>query len=89
MANWRFAQAGIPITPTLARHCDDNMVSFYMKYMKSPSDFDVEVGRSGVRFADDWIARQFCEGDARGHRALRVEAIQTAADKTGGEHESG
>jgi hypothetical protein len=60
-----------------------------MKYMKSPSSFDVEVDRSGVRCADTWIARQFCEGDAWGHKDLTLEAIQTAADGIGGEHESG
>jgi len=46
MALDRCLQAGAPISATLGRHTNDQMLSFYVQ---SPSGFDVEVGCEGVR----------------------------------------
>jgi len=48
--NDRRIQAGTPLTGTLGRHCNDHMVSFYMR---SPAGFDIEYGAEG-RTIDDW-----------------------------------
>jgi 3,4-dihydroxy-9,10-secoandrosta-1,3,5(10)-triene-9,17-dione 4,5-dioxygenase len=42
----RCQRAGVPLSATLGRHTNDEMVSFYMK---SPSGFDVEFGYGGIR----------------------------------------
>lgn len=65
-----------PITSTLGRHINDNMLSFYMQ---SPLGFDVEIGCEGSMVDDDWTAREFCEGDIWGHHGLTADAIQAAA----------
>lgn len=42
----RCRHADVPLSATLGRHTNDQMVSFYMK---SPSGFDVEFGAEGMR----------------------------------------
>ncbi|MBR9912973.1 MAG: biphenyl 2,3-dioxygenase [Gammaproteobacteria bacterium] len=41
---------GVPLSATLGRHANDQMVSFYMK---SPSNFDIEYGAEGL-CVDNW-----------------------------------
>ncbi len=41
----RCGRAGVPLSATLGRHTNDEMVSFYMK---SPSGFDIEYGFGGL-----------------------------------------
>lgn len=45
MAYDRALQFGVPISRTLGRHSNDQMISFYMQ---TPSGFDVELGWGGV-----------------------------------------
>jgi 3,4-dihydroxy-9,10-secoandrosta-1,3,5(10)-triene-9,17-dione 4,5-dioxygenase len=42
----RCHRAEVPLSATLGRHTNDNMVSFYMK---SPAGFDIEFGFGGMR----------------------------------------
>jgi 3,4-dihydroxy-9,10-secoandrosta-1,3,5(10)-triene-9,17-dione 4,5-dioxygenase len=48
--NDRRIQSDTPLTGTLGRHCNDHMVSFYMR---SPAGFDIEYGAEG-RTVEDW-----------------------------------
>ncbi|MCP4904497.1 MAG: hypothetical protein GY910_05915 [bacterium] len=68
----RATRDDIPITSTLGRHKNDQMLSFYMQ---SPGGFDVEIGTGGLRVGTDWVAHEFCEGDVWGHQGLTAEAI--------------
>lgn len=44
-----------PLSATLGRHMNDEMISFYVK---SPAGFDVEFGTEGLRVDDSkWVAR--------------------------------
>ncbi|MBW2269397.1 MAG: VOC family protein [Deltaproteobacteria bacterium] len=74
----RAEAAGIPITATLGRHRNDNMLSFYMR---SPAGFDVEIGCDGMHVGDGWIAREMCEADVWGHKGLTPDAMQAAGDE--------
>jgi len=74
----RVNDAGIKVTSTLGRHINDNMLSFYMS---SPFGFEVEIGFDGVDVSNNWIPRQFVEGDIWGHRGLTAENIQESAEK--------
>lgn len=74
----RANDAKIKITSTLGRHINDNMLSFYMA---SPFGFEVEIGFDGVDVSNNWIPRQFVEGDIWGHRGLTAENIQESAEK--------
>lgn len=73
----RAEQAQVPISSSLGRHKNDNMLSFYMK---SPSGFDVEVGTGGLIIDETWTTREFVEGDIWGHKGLTVDAISETAD---------
>lgn len=74
----RVQDAKIKVTSTLGRHINDNMLSFYMS---SPFGFEVEIGFDGVDVSNNWIPRQFVEGDIWGHRGLTAENIQESAEK--------
>lgn len=74
----RVQDAKIKVTSTLGRHINDNMLSFYMS---SPFGFEVEIGFDGVDVSNNWMARQFVEGDIWGHRGLTAENIQESAEK--------
>lgn len=74
----RVQDAKIKVTSTLGRHINDNMLSFYMS---SPFGFEVEIGFDGVDVSNNWISRQFVEGDIWGHRGLTAENIQESAEK--------
>ncbi len=74
----RALEAGITIKSTLGRHVNDNVLSFYMS---SPFGFEVEIGWDGVIVGDDWLPRQFCEGDLWGHKGLDPETIVESASQ--------
>ena len=54
-----------PLSATLGRHMNDEMISFYVK---SPGGFDVEFGTEGLRVDDDrWVARESTAVSYWGH----------------------
>ncbi len=54
-----------PLSATLGRHMNDQMVSFYVK---SPGGFDVEYGCEGLTVEDDkWVARESTAVSYWGH----------------------
>jgi 3,4-dihydroxy-9,10-secoandrosta-1,3,5(10)-triene-9,17-dione 4,5-dioxygenase len=55
----------VPMSATLGRHVNDEMLSFYMK---TPGGFDVEFGTEGRTVDDDdWIARESTAVSLWGH----------------------
>lgn len=55
-----------PLSATLGRHMNDEMVSFYVK---SPAGFDVEVGTEGLQIDDlRWVARESTAVSYWGHQ---------------------
>lgn len=66
----RVEAAGIPISSTLGRHSNDNIISFYMR---SPFGFDVEIGCGAVRIDANWTPRLCAPGDVWGHKGLTAE----------------
>jgi 3,4-dihydroxy-9,10-secoandrosta-1,3,5(10)-triene-9,17-dione 4,5-dioxygenase len=61
----RVNQAGLPITATLGRHANDNMVSFYFL---APAGIPIEIGFDGAQFNwDEFEATQSTIGDIWGH----------------------
>ena len=55
----------VPLSATLGRHMNDQMVSFYVK---SPGGFDVEYGTEGLQVDDDkWVARESTAVSYWGH----------------------
>jgi 3,4-dihydroxy-9,10-secoandrosta-1,3,5(10)-triene-9,17-dione 4,5-dioxygenase len=55
-----------PLSATLGRHVNDQMVSFYTK---SPAGFDVEYGTEGLQVNDDrWVARESTAVSYWGHK---------------------
>ncbi len=61
----RVEKAGLSLMASLGRHCNDNMLSFYVK---GPGDIAVEFGCDGLQL--DWnnfIPTQSTEGDIWGH----------------------
>jgi 3,4-dihydroxy-9,10-secoandrosta-1,3,5(10)-triene-9,17-dione 4,5-dioxygenase len=61
----RCARRGAPISATLGRHANDEMVSFYAR---APGGFDVEYGTDG-RLVDDatWVSRETTAVSLWGH----------------------
>jgi 3,4-dihydroxy-9,10-secoandrosta-1,3,5(10)-triene-9,17-dione 4,5-dioxygenase len=54
-----------PLSATLGRHMNDQMVSFYVR---SPGGFDVEFGTDGLTVDDDrWVARESTAVSYWGH----------------------
>jgi 3,4-dihydroxy-9,10-secoandrosta-1,3,5(10)-triene-9,17-dione 4,5-dioxygenase len=54
-----------PLSATLGRHMNDEMVSFYVK---SPAGFDVEFGTEGLQVDDSrWVARESTAVSYWGH----------------------
>lgn len=74
----RALAANIEIKSTLGRHVNDNVLSFYMS---SPFGFEVEIGWDGMIVGDDWLPREFCEGDLWGHKGLDPETITKSAEQ--------
>ncbi|WP_127781877.1 iron-dependent extradiol dioxygenase HsaC [Rhodococcus sp. X156] len=55
----------VPMSATLGRHVNDQMLSFYMK---TPGGFDVEFGCEGLQVEDEgWIARESTAVSLWGH----------------------
>jgi 3,4-dihydroxy-9,10-secoandrosta-1,3,5(10)-triene-9,17-dione 4,5-dioxygenase len=55
-----------PLSATLGRHMNDEMVSFYVR---SPAGFDVEFGTEGLRVDDQrWVARESTAVSYWGHQ---------------------
>ena len=61
----RCARRGAPVSATLGRHANDQMVSFYVR---TPGGFDIEYGTNG-RLVDDatWISRETTAVSLWGH----------------------
>jgi 3,4-dihydroxy-9,10-secoandrosta-1,3,5(10)-triene-9,17-dione 4,5-dioxygenase len=54
-----------PLSATLGRHMNDEMISFYVR---SPGGFDVEFGTDGLTVDDDrWVARESTAVSYWGH----------------------
>lgn len=63
----RHVDAGVPISMSLGKHTNDQMVSFYGR---SPSGFDVEFGCGGLLVDDaSWTVTQISQPSYWGHRA--------------------
>ena len=63
----RHIDAGAPISTTLGKHTNDQMVSFYSR---SPSGFDVEFGCGGLLVDDaTWTVTQLTKPSFWGHRS--------------------
>lgn len=77
----RVEAAGIPISSTLGRHSNDNIISFYMR---SPFGFDVEIGCGAVRVDEHWTPRLCAPGDVWGHKGLTAENMIPDADAVAG-----
>ncbi|WP_300677657.1 iron-dependent extradiol dioxygenase HsaC [Nocardioides sp.] len=61
----RVKKNGAPLSATLGRHMNDEMVSFYVK---SPAGFDVEFGTEGLQVDDErWVARESTAVSYWGH----------------------
>lgn len=55
-----------PLSATLGRHMNDEMVSFYVK---SPAGFDIEFGTEGLQVDDErWVARESTAVSYWGHQ---------------------
>ena len=54
----------VPLSATLGRHMNDQMVSFYVR---SPGGFDVEYGTDGLTVDDRWVARESTAVSYWGH----------------------
>jgi 3,4-dihydroxy-9,10-secoandrosta-1,3,5(10)-triene-9,17-dione 4,5-dioxygenase len=62
----RLRKYNTPLSATLGRHMNDQMVSFYMK---SPAGFDVEYGTEGLMVDDaKWVARESTAVSYWGHK---------------------
>lgn len=61
----RVRKHDVPLSATLGRHMNDEMVSFYVK---SPGGFDVEFGTDGLQVNDStWVARESTAVSYWGH----------------------
>jgi 3,4-dihydroxy-9,10-secoandrosta-1,3,5(10)-triene-9,17-dione 4,5-dioxygenase len=62
----RCARRGAPVSATLGRHANDEMVSFYVR---TPGGFDIEYGTGG-RLVDDatWVTRETTAISLWGHQ---------------------
>jgi len=62
----RCARRRAPVSATLGRHANDQMVSFYVQ---TPGGFDVEYGTGGLRVDDrTWVTRETTAISLWGHR---------------------
>ncbi len=66
MALDRLHRRKFPLSSTLGRHTNDNMVSFYVA---TPSGFDIELGFDGLRISEDgYTAEDITKDSIWGHR---------------------
>ncbi len=64
----RCQAAGVPLSTSLGKHTNDQMVSFYVK---SPSGFDIEYGWGGIAVDDEtWNVGHYDKGSVWGHKSL-------------------
>lgn len=69
----RVQRAGHPLVMSLGRHCNDHMVSFYVR---TPSGFDIEYGWGAVDATDDGsMPRMYDSGDIWGHHPPEGESL--------------
>ena len=64
----RLEKHKVPLTLTIGRHVNDDMISFYMK---TPGGFQLEYGTGGI--VKDWSTHQVFEttrGSHWGHRFM-------------------
>ncbi len=62
----RCERRGAPVSATLGRHANDQMVSFYVR---TPSGFDIEYGTDGMLVDDaTWVTRETTAISLWGHR---------------------
>ncbi len=62
----RVRKNNTPLSATLGRHMNDEMVSFYVK---SPGGFDIEFGTEGLQVDDSrWVARESTAVSYWGHQ---------------------
>ncbi|WP_135457958.1 iron-dependent extradiol dioxygenase HsaC [Mycobacterium sp. DL99] len=61
----RASRRGVPLSATLGRHVNDEMLSFYMK---TPGGFDLEFGCEGLQVDDhEWTVRESTAVSLWGH----------------------
>jgi extradiol dioxygenase len=60
-------QRDIPLTMTLGRHPNDQMVSFYVR---SPSGFEIEYGWGAIEVGENWTVTQFDRVSIWGHKMV-------------------
>lgn len=61
----RASRRAVPLSATLGRHVNDEMLSFYMR---TPGGFDLEFGCEGLQVDDrDWIVRESTAVSLWGH----------------------
>jgi 2,3-dihydroxybiphenyl 1,2-dioxygenase len=66
MALDRLHKRKFPLSSTLGRHTNDNMVSFYVA---TPSGFDIELGFDGLRVSEEGYTAEVITADSTwGHR---------------------
>ena len=58
---------GIPLSMTLGRHPNDQMVSFYVR---TPSGFDIEYGWGAIEVDENWTVTQFDRVSVWGHKMV-------------------
>jgi len=67
----RVQKAGLPLMATLGRHCNDNMVSFYVV---GPGGFAIEYGYDGLQIdPQTFTATESTVGDIWGHDYAPIE----------------
>jgi extradiol dioxygenase len=60
-------QREIPLTMTLGRHPNDQMVSFYVR---SPSGFEIEYGWGAIEVGENWTVAQYDRVSLWGHKMV-------------------
>jgi 2,3-dihydroxybiphenyl 1,2-dioxygenase len=70
-------QRQIPIAKSLGRHCNDHMLSFYMR---TPAGFEIEYGCGGLTVDDaTWTVTYYERPSVWGHAGLGQWAASPAA----------
>jgi len=64
-AHDRCDEFGVPVTMTLGRHTNDQMISFYCT---TPSGFHIEYGFDGLEITPEWVPRVYTRPSIWGHK---------------------
>ena len=67
-AHDRLEEFDVPVTMTLGRHTNDQMISFYCE---TPSAFHIEYGFDGLEITPDWVPRVYNAPSIWGHKRVR------------------